>query len=157
MLCLDWPHAISALILVVYGLHITFLFLKWARYGIRQVEKCQHEITCHLLIRSPAASRAAEKRGAARLGCTPPRRHATTPPHHSEPFCHVLHIPLPPLSSFFTSTIGESTRTQGYYQAAVITFVSLVITTFIFPSVSLSVFFQQTIKINNRQSPLFIF
>lgn len=79
VLCLDWPHAISALILVVYGLHITFLFLKWARYGIRQVEKCQHEITCHLLIRSPAASRAAEKRGAARLGCTPPRHHATTP------------------------------------------------------------------------------
>lgn len=32
VLCLDWPHAISALILVVYGLHITFLFLKWARY-----------------------------------------------------------------------------------------------------------------------------
>lgn len=29
VLCLDWPHAISALILVVYGLHITFLFLKW--------------------------------------------------------------------------------------------------------------------------------
>lgn len=78
VLCLDWPHAISALILVVYGLHITFLFLKW-QVWYTKVEKCQHEITCHLLIRSPAASRAAEKRGAARLGCTPPRHHATTP------------------------------------------------------------------------------